>query len=222
MITMTSLINPRAILIDLDGTLADSLSVMRTAYEHFLQQFNIKPTDAEFNALNGPPLDEVVRRLKKSHALCDDEHLLHDNYFALIDELYTRVKPNIGAEELLLAAKINHCAVGVVTSNSMLRTQRWLETVGLSSFINFIISGDDVKNGKPDPEPYRIATHRSACPSTQIIAIEDSPQGATSALGAGLITYVLVQNETDHGAWPAHARPITSLASLIGLCWEKC
>jgi hypothetical protein len=57
-------INPAAILIDLDGTLADSLLVMREAYRLFLDDFQVHGTDDEFSSLNGPPLVEVVRRLK--------------------------------------------------------------------------------------------------------------------------------------------------------------
>lgn len=85
---MTSPISPRAILIDLDGTLADSLSVMRIAYRRFLEQFQVEPTDAEFDSLNGPPLPEVIRRLKVSHALKDDEQLLLAGYYDIIDQAY--------------------------------------------------------------------------------------------------------------------------------------
>lgn len=152
--------SPRAILLDLDGTLADSLAVMYQVYQQFLKQFHCTPTDDEFNSLNGPPLSEVVRRLKLSHTLEGDEKVLLSNYFKIIDYTYASVKPSTGAVDLLKKAKENCCTIGIVTSNTKKRTQTWLETVHLSHMIDFIVSGDEVKKGKPHPEPYIIASKK--------------------------------------------------------------
>ena len=200
-------INPAAILIDLDGTLADSLSVMREAYQLFLSDFQVCGTDNEFSSLNGPPLIEVVRRLKVAHGLPHDEATLVTKYFGIIDQLYTGVSPAHGARQLLSTAKSQGCRVFVVTSNSADRTSTWLARVELAQFVDSIISGEQVKYGKPDPEPYLMASRKVDCPVDRIIAIEDSIQGATSAIGAGLYTYLLTQvckeSIAHEGAVPA-------------------
>lgn len=211
------LLTPRAILLDLDGTLADSLSVMRLAYQMFLKQFERNPTDDEFDSLNGPPLLQVVRQLKISHALSDDVDVLLANYFGLIDRAYRDVKPGTGAIDLLLKAREQHCTIGVVTSNTRKRTQAWLETVCLAHMIDFIVSGDEVKQGKPHPEPYIIASKKTSYELTEIVAIEDSPQGARSATDAGLRTLVLGY-ETSL-SWPQGIEPIRSLAQAMKQLW---
>jgi HAD superfamily hydrolase (TIGR01509 family) len=185
-------INPAAIFIDLDGTLADSLSVMREAYQLFLDDFQVYGTDDEFASLNGPPLIEVVRRLKVGHDLPHDEDTLAKRYFGIIDQLYISVSPAHGAKQLLAAAQAQDCRVAVVTSNSAERTNKWLAHVHLTRFVDFIISGEQVRYGKPDPEPYLLASRMVDCSPDRIIAIEDSIQGAKSAIGAGLYTYLLV------------------------------
>ena len=184
-------IDPLALLIDLDGTLADSLSVMREAYQVFLDDFQVCGTDAEFASLNGPPLKEVVRRLKVTHGLTHEVEQLTARYFEIIDRLYGDVSPTHGARQLLSTAQSQNCRVAVVTSNSSERTSAWLSRVGLTGFVDFIVSGEQVKYGKPDPEPYLLASQIVDCPVDRIIAIEDSVQGATSAIGAGLYTYLL-------------------------------
>jgi beta-phosphoglucomutase len=204
------LLTPRAILLDLDGTLADSLSVMRLAYQMFLKQFGRTPTDDEFDSLNGPPLLQVVRHLKISHALSGDVDVLLENYFGLIDHAYCNVKPGFGAVDLLLKAQKHHCIIGVVTSNTRKRTQFWLETVCLAHMIDFIVSGDEVKQGKPHPEPYIIASKKTSCKLNQIVAIEDSLQGAQSAIGAGLKTLVIGAETTGY-SWPQGVEPVPSL-----------
>ena len=189
----TSPISPRAILIDLDGTLADSLAVMRSAYQQFLEGFQVQGTDDEFASLNGPPLHEVVRLLKANHRLAGDADALTAQYFHVIDQLYEGVIPSPGARELLTKAKEHGCLVCIVTSNSTKRTHAWLALVGLAQWVDFIVSGDDVKYGKPHPEPYLLASKRVDCPITGIIAVEDSIQGAQSSIGAGLKTYLVTR-----------------------------
>lgn len=204
------ILNPKAILLDLDGTLADSLSVMRLAYQMILKQFERIPTDEEFDSLNGPPLLQVVRHLKVSHALSDDLDVLLENYSDIIDRAYTDVKPADGALELLKKAKEHSCTIGVVTSNTRKRTQTWLETVRFSHMIDFIVSGEEVTQGKPHPEPYIISSKKVSCDPSEIIVIEDSPQGAKSAVDAGLKTFVLAHETACH-SWPQGVELISSL-----------
>jgi len=205
--------SPKAILIDLDGTLADSMAVMRVSYQKFLERFQAKTTDEEFAALNGPPLVEVVRRLKITHSLEGDIETLLATYFDIIDLAYSRVAPSPGADALLARAKENHCSVGIVTSNSLKRTQMWLDAMNFSHLISFIVSGEDVLRGKPNPEPYLQGIKKAECHSSSIIAVEDSTQGARSAVDAGLRTFLLTETDTSDD-WPAGVLPVRSLYQL--------
>lgn len=210
-------INPKAILLDLDGTLADSLSVMRLSYRLFLEQFNCKPTDEEFDSLNGPPLQKIIKHLKDTHSLIESEDILLKNYFNIIDHAYFSVKPCSGAVSVLEKAKENLCTVGIVTSNSTKRTQAWLATVGLHTMVDFIVSGDDVKQGKPHPEPYIIASKLTSYSVDEVVAIEDSLHGAISAVSAGLRTFFL-SNEQNH-LWLKGVESLPSLAQLAKHLW---
>jgi HAD superfamily hydrolase (TIGR01509 family) len=183
------------VLFDLDGTLADSLTVLRDAYNRFLGQFHARGTDDEFASLNGPPLPEIVRQLMATHGLPGDVDELLIAYSAIIEKTYDAIGPSSGAQKTLEKARQLGCVVGIVTSNSAKRAQSWLDWVGFSDLIDFIVSGDDVKHGKPHPEPYFLASKRAACPPSCIIAVEDSVQGAQSALGAGLRTYFLTDSD---------------------------
>jgi HAD superfamily hydrolase (TIGR01509 family) len=209
---------PRAIFLDLDGTLADSIRVMRCVYEGFLNTHGAVPTDAEFQRLNGPPVIEIVRQLKVAHSLAGEESELVCDYTDLIDQFYISVAPFPDAADLLAQAKRNGCVVAVVTSNSAQRTQRWLRTRGLSQFVDFVVSGNDVKSGKPDPEPYLKACELASCAPREIVAVEDSFQGASAAVGAGLKTFV-VAHEFDLTLWPPGVIPIASLGKLASLLW---
>jgi sugar-phosphatase len=171
-------------------------------------------SDAEFDRLKGPPLVEVVSRLRVSHRLSASRIDLERLYAELVDEAYAHVALMPHAAEVLAAAKRADWIVGVVTSNGMKRTRAWLERARLSPYVDLVISGDDVSRGKPDPEPYHLALERAGADPALSIAVEDSLQGAAAARGAGLSTFLLLESDA-HALGREGLRSIGSLAELL-------
>ncbi len=200
-------ITVKAVLLDMDGTLADSLSVMRTVYDRFMTRFCVLPTEEEFESLNGPPLKKIVSILKDKHGLSESIESLLTLYNQFIDEAYDTVQPHEGAPELLRHAQQQGWKIGLVTSNNRPRAEHWLATVNLASYFDLLITGEDVSKGKPDPEPYLLAAERLDILPAQIIAVEDSVQGVQSAVTAGMRVFGL--NVTAKGA-----KKIPSLKTL--------
>lgn len=204
----------RGLFLDLDGTLADSLGVMRAVYGRFLGGFSRPASDAEFASLNGPPLPEVVRRLAATHGLDRPFDDLLAAYRRLIVEAYDAVAPMPGAEEVLEAARRHAWTVGVVTSNGSETVRDWLARVGLAPLVEIVVTGEDVVHGKPAPDPYRTALQRGRCDAAASIAVEDSPQGARAAVAAGLRTFGLGASAGAAG-WPDGVLGITRLTQLL-------
>lgn len=202
----------RALLLDLDGTLADSLGVMKSVYRRFMEAVGRTPSDAEFDRLNGPPITECVRILKIARELPQPETELLARYQALIEEVYDAVPPSPGARDLLAAAKAKGWQTGVVTSNGEARTRAWLARAGLDGLVDVVVGGDAVARGKPAPDPYLAALARTNCAPTDALAIEDSPQGAASARAAGIPTLALRHNPRHASGWPAGVDFIAGLA----------
>ena len=192
----------RGIFLDLDGTLADSLGVLRKVYFRFLEEFGIKGSDSEFREMNGPKLAEIVSILRKRYDLTDDALDLLMVYNRLIDEAYQDAQPLSGARELLENAWKRGWTLVLVTSNLQVRAQAWLTKHGFSSLFHFIVSGEEVKRGKPFPDLYQLALSRSGCVTEESFAVEDSLQGAQAALGAGLRTFVIRSEFESEVLWP--------------------
>ncbi|MEK7245708.1 MAG: HAD family phosphatase, partial [Pseudomonadota bacterium] len=206
--------NCRALLLDLDGTLADSLGVMKVVYRRFMQEEGLTPTDAEFDRLNGPTLAEGVRILKHIHGMAAPEAELLARYQALVEEVYGSVPPSAGARALLEAAKVRGLTVGVVTSNGEARTRAWLARTGLDGLVDVVVGSESVARGKPAPDPYRLALKRAGVAAETALAVEDSPLGAKAARTAGIPTFALLHDPDKTAGWPAGVTFVTNLADV--------
>lgn len=216
----------RALLLDLDGTLADSLGVLRRAYHRFLAGYGKEGSEAEFRSLNGPPLPVVVDRLRQTHGLAPQTGQLLQGYELEIDRAYGDVPPMPGARDLLSQAKALGIATAVVTSNSRARAEAWLTAKGLAPLIDRIVGGDEVERGKPDPAPYLKALEILGLPAGRARAVEDSPGGAHAAVAAGVETFVCRQDghgqdngdwddgDWDDGDWPPGVRFVRRLEEV--------
>jgi HAD superfamily hydrolase (TIGR01509 family) len=178
----------RALLLDFDGTLADSLSAMRRVYGRFVTQLGGTPSDDEFDALNGPPLRDVVESLCRTHGGRAHEPRDRQSYERLIDEELRNVTPNLGIERLLDAAAERSIRCGIVTSGNANLVEAWLDARELGDRCALLVSSDDVANGKPSPEPYLAALEKLGVSPADAVAIEDSPAGVASATAAGIPT----------------------------------
>jgi HAD superfamily hydrolase (TIGR01509 family) len=207
--------NSRGLFLDLDGTLADSLSVLRRAYFRFLEKFGFAGSDAEFDRLNGPKLSEVVARLHTFYQLPGTTEDLVISYNQLIDDGYQDVSPSSGGRLLLETATKKGWIVTLVTSNSGARARAWLAQVGFADFLHFLVSGEEVERGKPWPDLYQLALSRSACVAATSVAVEDSPKGAEAAVAAGLRTFALAPKRDPLVAWPIKAEFIEQLNDLL-------
>ncbi len=207
--------NSCGLFLDLDGTLADSLGVMRKIYENFLASHSRPASDSEFTALNGPPLREVVSLIKGTHGLDESLEDLLSEYWELIGEAYCAVSPTQGAGALLEAASSNGWTVGVVTSNLRDLTESWLARTRLDKWVDVVVAGGETGKGKPSPDPYLLALERGGCPASASIALEDSYQGAKAAVAAGLRTYGYESSPEAALQWPGGVSIITDLAQLI-------
>lgn len=207
----------RGLFLDLDGTLADSLPALRRAYDHFLGHYGRQGNETEFETLNGPPLAEVVALLGRDHGLPGKPEEWLALYRTLTDRMHEEAAPILGAREIVEQAKARGWTVAVVTSAANAAASTWLKRVRLDGFIANIVGGDEVRRGKPDPEPYRLALERTCCVADASLAVEDSVQGARAALAAGLPTWVLYLDFPELHALPLYRGRLAGLGALSAL-----
>ena len=174
------------VLLDLDGTLVQSLPAMQRVYFSFLAGFSVKGTQKEFDSLNGPSIREIAAILKRRHALPGTPRRLAARYLSAVKSAYGReVKAypdskkafrylaSIGTRVSLVTSAFSEVARPFVAKN------RWQRRFSAMTF------GDEVRKGKPDPEIYRRAIAKIRVKPSAVLVVEDSVHGVTSAKAAG-------------------------------------
>jgi beta-phosphoglucomutase-like phosphatase (HAD superfamily) len=177
---------------------------------------------AEFDELNGPPLRTVLEVLKRRYCFSLTIEELDNAYSALVLNRYSSVKPTAGACALLDYCQ-RHCfALGLVTSNARPLARAFLRANAWDKVFAAVITAEDVRLGKPDPEPYMLALASLGLEPGNAFAVEDSPAGVRSSTGAGVATVFLEKERAP--AAPAHpliVARVSSLSQVIGVLQQE-
>ena len=96
-----------------------------------------------------------------------------------------------GAREILDFLKQQKIPMSIATSTAMRRTGKRMELTGLAPYFTAMITGDQVKHGKPDPEIYLLACKALGTDPSRTLAVEDSRNGILSASAAGMPTVMI-------------------------------
>jgi sugar-phosphatase len=135
--------------------------------------------DAVMAIAHGVRTIEVIRRVAP-HLDAETEAAAIENHEAQ-DQTGVVVMP--GALELVNSIPAGWW--GVVTSGSRLLARNRLRYCGLP-IPEVLVTSDDVKNGKPDPEPYLKGATGLGFEAAECLVVEDAPAGIQSALAGGM------------------------------------
>lgn len=103
---------------------------------------------------------------------------------AHLEKVGLETKP--GAEQALQRLQEAGCRIALATATPTDRAKEQLEQVGLLKYFDEIVSAVQVEHGKPAPDVYLYACQKLKVAPKEAFAVEDSPNGAMSAIQAGL------------------------------------
>ncbi|MEF2280332.1 HAD family hydrolase [Deinococcus sp. YIM 134068] len=135
------------------------------------------------------------------HILADRErvHLsLRDRIVADIAEQDLRP----GVRAVLDDARASGLRLALATSSDRAWVTRWMEQHRLLDLFETLATQDDVRRVKPDPELYSLAASRLGLRPEECAAVEDSLNGATAAVAAGLRVVVVPNDVTRTQPFP--------------------
>jgi len=186
----------RAVLWDFDGTLVDTEPLWIATEFALAEEFGATWSHEHALRLVGNDLVESGHYIREVMGLQMSAEEIVDY---LLDGVVAQVQHAVpwrpGAVELLAALRASGIPCGLVTMSYERLVAPILSQLPPETF-RVIVTGDQVENGKPHPEPYLNAAAALGLPPGECVAIEDSNTGATSAAAAGCPVLV-VENHVE-------------------------
>ena len=177
-----------AVIFDMDGVLIDSGAHHRAAWRALLTELGEEPAHPEYWRLTiGRPSEEALPLLLGRRVTEHESWRLarrkRDLYVAFARGGMVSVP---GVREFVAVLSRLGIPRAVGTSASRFDVDRMLAGVGLGRHFDVIVTADDVRQGKPDPEVYELAAARLGIPAEACVVFEDSLVGVVAARRAGM------------------------------------
>ncbi|NRT79099.1 HAD family hydrolase [Clostridium beijerinckii] len=194
----------QAVIFDMDGVLVDTESFYFKRRMKFFDDLKIEPATRKIEDFIGSTNGMIWERLVPD----DDEkrNILKEEYskYCKEHEVCFQEILNPSVKEVIRELKDRNLKIAIASSSERKEILRMVEECGIASCIDFVISGEECVQSKPDPEIYIRAIKALELLETEVLAVEDSALGIRAAKAAGVTVaaleprdYYINQSEAD-------------------------
>ncbi len=178
----------KAVLFDLDGTLANTNEIHFHNWQELLAVYDISLDHAGFDKyISGRTNSMIVADLLPQLTASEGEKL------AILKEEKFRqealnIQPITGLMKFIDWVKSANLKTALVTNAPIENVEFMLTQLNLENFFQTVVLGGELARGKPDPLAYQVSLEKLGIESNQAIVLEDSPAGIRAGVGANIYT----------------------------------
>ena len=188
---MSVLAGVRAAIIDLDGTMLDTIPDFHVAINGMRAELGLQPiTQDQIALMVGKGSENLIRSVLAMdmdaagvEARFDAAMDVYQRHYLSINGQHSALYP--GVIEGLTAMKAQGLRLACVTNKPIAFTTPLLKLKGLDGFFEVVYGGDSLPRKKPDPLPLQTVCADFGLAPAQVVAIGDSSNDAQAARAAG-------------------------------------
>ena len=196
----------KGIIFDMDGVLVDAMPFhCRAIQTAAKQEVNIDIKERDVFLLEGMPGEDMVKELLKrkryigtiEELSIDDPdkldsvaHRIHERKKKIFQQINASTPIN-GAKELVSSIR---CKKALVSGAAKQEVDSIINKYFGKDAFDIVVSGEDLEEGKPSPDPFRTALMKMALTESEAIVVENAPLGIKAANNAGIRCIVTLNN----------------------------
>lgn len=201
-----------SIIFDMDGVLIDSEKFYFERRMQYFDSINLEPGSKDLSDFVGQTEEATWEKLVTNKQL---RHSLKKDYaqFQQKNRINFQQFLKVEVPQVMQELKDKEKKIAIASSSKKENIEEMVKQCGLSSFIDYLISGEELRESKPHPEIYQISAKKLG---GKAIAVEDSFIGIASAKAAGLYTVALKQDyEVDQSSADCQIDSLVELLSIV-------
>lgn len=183
----------KLVIFDMDGVILDSERVANLAWFQVSEKYDLGLNIEKLKEIKGGTAVRTLEVLSKQVGKTLAEKIMEEKKEIQMSIIKKEngIKLKEGVVELLKYIKEKGLKCIVATSTTKERAEKQLKETGVYSYFDNLVYGDEIKNGKPDPEIFLKACEKIGVSPIEAVVIEDSVLGATAANRAGIKCFVV-------------------------------
>ena len=205
------------VIFDMDGVVVDSHAAHMRTWKTFLRHLGKPASEADLEFVRqGRKKQDILRFFLGE--LTDDQI---QAYCHIKDVLFRNevqgIQPLPGVRELLEELKRVGVPIALASCGGNARVHDLLSRLRLRKYFTVVVTGDEVRLGKPDPEIFHKAARQMRAHPAESIVFEDSVSGIQGAKAAGMKCVGIADRQLTPSLMQAGAAYV--LPNFTGLSW---
>jgi beta-phosphoglucomutase family hydrolase len=179
--------NAKALIFDIDGTLADSMQLHVDALNAVMKPFGVVVSTEFLQSVAGAPVFKLMEILKEKYNLEDMDiekaSIQKEEIFRSLIPQIEPVKPVID----LFHKYYGKLPIACGTGGERLNAIPTLTALGILDKVDAVVTCDDVENGKPAPDTFLKCAEILGVSPSECQVFEDADLGIQAALAGGMM-----------------------------------
>lgn len=204
----------------MDGTLLDTEKLFRLSWIEESKERGLPDSESFYEFVAGSPAQRLRQKFIETYGGSidyDDFICARKARFMSYIENAVPLKPY--CFDLLDYLKEQGARIALATSTNIEITERNLKISGIYGYFDAIVTGDEVKNGKPAPDIFLLAADRIGAIKDETVIVEDTYNGLRGAYAAGIRGIMVIDgqppNDETHAITVAECQNLREVLNYI-------
>ena len=176
---------------DMDGLLFDTERIYQQTWRESAEEKGVKLDGSFVKAISGTNGRHMCRVIELYYHVSDGTAIMDECMGRIRKKLSVHVPVKKGVHEILDIFQKKGIRMAVASSSAARQIESNLETAGIRGYFSAVVSGSEVRRGKPDPDIFLYAAERIDCEPNMCFVFEDSENGIKAGYAAGCTTIMV-------------------------------